>query len=333
MKEYMLRASGLKGFDKACENLKLNPLTLLDAVGLPHEALTDDDLMISYPAFLKVLNLAAQMSDCPHFGLELSRYQKLDMLGPVGFIMQASSDVGTALRNLKTYFHLHNEGADIELEISGDTAQIRFSVKSAIDISTAQQIMLSGGIGVNILRMMCGSQWSPSRAFFMCDSPEDEKPPKQFFLCPVDYNQEFNGFLLDARVLGKPLSESNPQLHKILSQHLEQMLQAHSVSLIDQVKKLISQLLFTEEVSIDKVAQLLPMSRRKLQRQLKDEGTTFKALLDQVRHEQALRYLKESRIPLTQLSDMLGYAELSVFSRAFKRHTGQSPQQWRERYC
>ncbi len=93
---------------------------------------------------------------------------------------------------------------------------------------------------------------------------------------------------------------------------------------------MINQLLFTDEVTIDKAAQLLPMSRRKLQRQLKLEGTTFKALLDQVRHEQALRYLKESRIPLTQLSDMLGYAELSVFSRAFKRHTGQSPQEWRQ---
>ncbi len=331
MREYMVRAGSLKGFHPTCESLGLSPQTMLSNVGIPTNILDDEDQLVSYNSFLKLLNLSAEMSGCPFFGLELSQHQKLDMLGPIGFIMESSPDVATALKHLNTYFHVHNEGADVQLSVSEHRAEINFLVKSDIDISTQQQVLLSCGIGLNIFRIMCGSQWRPERILFTSKEPEDAKRIRQHFDCPVQYNQEINAFIFKAETLHKPITEANPQLHKILKQHLEQQLHSHSETLSDQVKNLIAQLLFTDEVNIEKSAELLSISRRKLQRQLKEEGHTFKELLDQVRFEQAKRYLQESRIPLTQLSDMLGYAELSVFSRAFKRHSGKSPLEWRER--
>jgi AraC-like DNA-binding protein len=331
MREYMVRAGSLKGFHPTCESLGLSPQVMLNSVGLPTDVLEDEDRLISYTAFLKLLNLSAEMSGRVDFGVQLSQHQKLDMLGPIGFIMESSPDIATALKYLKTYFHVHNEGADLKLTASGDRAEITFLVKSDIDVSTHQQLFLSCGIGVNILRIMCGPSWNPERILCATKKPADDLSLRRYFGCPIDYDQEVNAMIFNASVLKKPISDANPQLHRILKEHLEQKIKSHSESLSHQVKNLICQLLFTDAVNIDKAAELLSTTRRRLQRQLKEEGHTFKELLDQVRFEQAKRYLQESQIPLTQLSDMLGYAEPSVFSRAFKRHTGSSPQEWREK--
>jgi len=70
------------------------------------------------------------------------------------------------------------------------------------------------------------------------------------------------------------------------------------------------------------------MHPRVLQRRLKDAGTSYQKLLTNTRKEISKRYLEESSISITELSDILGYKESSVFSRAFKRWFGMSPQKF-----
>ncbi|UVL43525.1 helix-turn-helix domain-containing protein [Pseudomonas sp. B21-040] len=60
------------------------------------------------------------------------------------------------------------------------------------------------------------------------------------------------------------------------------------------------------------------------------QGTGFQELLDDTRQAMAARYLSDSSISLTQLASLLGYADLSTFSRAFTRWNGISPQKWKQ---
>ncbi|MDX5298804.1 MAG: helix-turn-helix transcriptional regulator, partial [Gammaproteobacteria bacterium] len=71
------------------------------------------------------------------------------------------------------------------------------------------------------------------------------------------------------------------------------------------------------------------MSRHTLYKRLKAENLTFADLLDEVRKEQALTYLRESPRSLAEIGDLLGFSELSAFSRAFKRWMGVSPAEFR----
>jgi AraC-like DNA-binding protein len=71
------------------------------------------------------------------------------------------------------------------------------------------------------------------------------------------------------------------------------------------------------------------MSSRTIQRLLKKESTTFATLLDDVRINLAKQFLSDPRTDLTEIAFLLGFSELSTFSRAFKRLTGQSPSQYR----
>ena len=97
-----------------------------------------------------------------------------------------------------------------------------------------------------------------------------------------------------------------------------------------EVESAIEPLLGSGEVSIDRVARELGMSRQTLYRRLKAEGTTFEELLDAKRRQLAVRYLALDRSSVKAAAYKLGFSDPAAFSRAFKRWTGTSPSSFRE---
>ena len=70
-------------------------------------------------------------------------------------------------------------------------------------------------------------------------------------------------------------------------------------------------------------------SNRTLQRQLANEKTTFQILLSESRQEKAKALLKENKLSIQEISNLLGYADISHFSRAFKKWTNMTPSNYR----
>ena len=100
-------------------------------------------------------------------------------------------------------------------------------------------------------------------------------------------------------------------------------------SLSMRVSKLIRIQLERGKVGVETVAGQLNMSRYTLHKKLRQEGLTFAALLEQVRREQAITYMKDKSKPLVEIAEQLGFSELSAFSRAFKRWMGTPPAEYR----
>jgi len=73
------------------------------------------------------------------------------------------------------------------------------------------------------------------------------------------------------------------------------------------------------------------MSERSLQRRLAEESVRFEALTDDVRREMAARYLADRKVAIAEIAYLLGYSEPSAFHRAFKRWTGSTPAEARQR--
>jgi AraC-like DNA-binding protein len=91
----------------------------------------------------------------------------------------------------------------------------------------------------------------------------------------------------------------------------------------------LPQLLPHAKASASNVAQKLALSTRTLSRKLRDEGVTFAEVLDETRIALAKRYLAERDLPVSEIAWLLGYAEVSSFTHAFKRWTGETPRQFR----
>lgn len=98
-----------------------------------------------------------------------------------------------------------------------------------------------------------------------------------------------------------------------------------AVSNIDPEKKLMPM----GQCSIDCVAEKLCISPRTLQRRLKSEDTNYQQQLNQSRELLAKHYLTTSEMNVTEISFLLGFEELSSFSRAFHIWTGDSPETFR----
>jgi AraC-like DNA-binding protein len=124
----------------------------------------------------------------------------------------------------------------------------------------------------------------------------------------------------------------DPMLHTLLKAHardVEARLPADDF--LSTLQGAIVSTMHQGDPSIVRVATRLGLTSRTLQRRLEADGLVFQKVLEDLRHEMALRYLDSSRLSITEVSQLLAYADASAFGRAFRRWTGHSPAAFRQR--
>jgi AraC-like DNA-binding protein len=180
-------------------------------------------------------------------------------------------------------------------------------------------------------RTLLQDQWQPHSLNLAFAKP-GTADYQQLLGLPVYFNQETDCYRFPVDDLYKPLPSHDHDLLRILQSHADELKHKFQIgqSIISVVRKLMLQSVASQRAKLDIIAALLQMHPRALQRQLLSEGMSFKPLLSKTRMDSAQDLLGHTQIPLTQIADILGYSELSAFSRAFKVSTGQSPEQWRK---
>jgi AraC-like DNA-binding protein len=99
--------------------------------------------------------------------------------------------------------------------------------------------------------------------------------------------------------------------------------------LSDDLRRVLRTELLKDTCSASAVARLFSMHRRTLNRHLSTEGLAFRRIADQVRFEIACELMTKTDMALGQIAAVLRYSELSAFTRAFRRWSGQAPSAWR----
>src|SRR5262249_21770434 len=123
-----------------------------------------------------------------------------------------------------------------------------------------------------------------------------------------------------------PLPTANPVLLRVNEQVLTHYLAGlASTELAVRVQSKVMHLLPSGEVEEETIARSLNLSRRSMQRKLSREGVTFRQLVDNTRKQLAEQYLKDSTLVVSEVAYLLGFSEVSSFSRAFRRWTGSAP--------
>ena len=117
-----------------------------------------------------------------------------------------------------------------------------------------------------------------------------------------------------------------------LQEHLHYLQSRYPGNLADQARDIIGRLLPTGECCIERVATALGMHERTLQSRLQQNGESYRGLLQQVRQSLAEQQLRYGAQTITELALQLGYAEVAVFSRHFRRWTGISPRAWQKQH-
>jgi AraC-like DNA-binding protein len=162
-------------------------------------------------------------------------------------------------------------------------------------------------------------------------APDYHKRYAEFFPCPVYFASDENALLLARGAAATPLRGHDPALHAELVALAEQRLrQQETESLFRQrVQKVLGPLLRGSTPALEQVAETLGMASWTLRRKLKDEGTSFQELLDEMRRDLALAYMKDISLSLGEIAYILGFSTPGAFQRAFKRWTGTTPGEYR----
>jgi AraC-like DNA-binding protein len=327
--ETMIRAASLTGFFRVAHRHGLDPLALLDEMGLDPAWLTDPEFRMPISLACQLLENAATRASCPTFGLEMAELRQKNDAGAIGILLAHTRSLRDALHAIVRYQHLLNDALGIHIETSSELVTIREEIICDVPGQTRQAVELAVGITAKICRGLLGQQWKPRQVNFSHPAPPDRHFHRKFFACPVNFGSDFNGIVCTGADLDAPNPMADPDLVHYAEALARPLSPVQPASLASEVRKVIYLLLPLEQASIKQVARKLNLSTRTLQRQLGAQQTDFSDLLSDVRSDLAIRYLSNGRYPIGRIAALLGFSRQGSFTRWFIERFGMPPRSWR----
>ena len=304
---------------------------LLLACGLAADALDDAARWIDFDQAARMLLAAAQHTGRPDLGLLVAELAEAESLGVVAARMSVAPTVGAALRVLMRDFHLHDRGAVpfVSRPVAGRAA-LGYALSRHDTPGAAVAYDLAIGIGLKLLRRLCGPSFRALAVSFMHGAPRDQRPYRRFFGVPVAFDAAHTQIEFDAVWLDAPLAGAAEAARGLLQQAARST-DAAGVerSLTQRTRSVAQALLMAGGLSEAHIGAELGMHVRTLRRRLAAEGSGVKAIIADVRFEQARQLLSQTRLPLAEVALALQYADVASFARAFKAWAGVAPGRWR----
>jgi AraC-like DNA-binding protein len=305
----------------------VDPDPILAEAGVNAHTLASPDNVAPFLSLTRSLAFAARATGRPDFGLLVGQSFRLAEFGVLGQIMAASATVGEALRAFTLYQRLYSQGAAAYFGEYTHTAALGYVVHHPL-IGEALPIAHDVGLGSGayLMRELCGAGWEPAEVLLPRSRPADPEPYRRFFRCPIRFDVPQAAMRFPIADTKRPLATADAERKRALEEAAAQHLDDELVPMLYRSLRL---LLLEGHVSGDALVRQLAIHRRTLNRRLRARGTTFKALLDEVRYEVARHLLRDTQMPILEVSGAVGYAEASCFTRAFRSWSGMSPAEWR----
>lgn len=264
------------------------------------------------------------------FELHFGESMQLAALGIIGQIVQTSNTVGEALSNAGSLTHLLTDM--FQLRISHTKKNFKIILIPANQKAEKYPFTyrhMAEYLMVFIVHELDGlllEKIEPLSVQF-AHNITDEYEYSRVFRCRVKRNASEFAIEFESKILALPVLSANYELQNYLLRKINILLKGSTgeSSLQTKIYNYLLTNSFLYSLSLESVAANFNMSIRSLQRKLKDEGITFVEIVDSVRKALAISYLESGSYSLKDIAYILGYNELSAFSRAFKRWTGKTP--------
>jgi AraC-like DNA-binding protein len=325
----LLRAATLSNFAEVAQQASLSPRTLLREVGLDPAALGDPDMRIPAGAVLTLLENAARASGWPNFGLRMAESRRLADFGAVSLLIAHQASLREGLQTTIRHLHTINPALTIEIEDLGDLVIIREDLLTDDARPTPQAYELAVGAMFRMCSALLGPRWRPQMVVFTHGAPNDLSVHRRMFGPNVLFEGDFNGVVCSGADLDRANPSADPKLASYARRFVETLGAAETSSTSREVRKQAHHLLPLGRASIAQIARSMGLNVRTLQRRLAAEGEEFSNILNSVRRDTTLRHLENPNLSLTQVAGLLGYRQLSSFTRWFGAEFGVSPTGWR----
>lgn len=290
-----------------------------------------DDPLVALNGVAKLFESLAETYRDPGFGLRCSEAFPRGASGVFGFIVINAKDLRSALNAVGRYATLVVSPSTAGFDEDDETGALWWRYPETLRETHVQYNMFVAGVFANRFRVTGGPDGFPDRVEFNHRDPGCRDLSEKLLGRDIVFNAASNKIVYARSKLTLPLQNSDPNMFAVARQLGDLLLSARGQSpdFVSQVKDAVISDLGQVSPTLETTARTLHISERTLQRKLARNNTTFERVLSDARQMIAERLLRDTDLQLTEIAFMLGFSELSAFTRAANRWFGMSPREFR----
>jgi AraC-like DNA-binding protein len=317
-----------------CARWSIDSAAILEGTGLTLQALKDPATRLSLPTCAALVARARELTREPALAFMMGLQMRVSWHGFLGFAAMTAATVREALEVAEHFSLTRTSAFGLSSYVEGDTAALVLEERA--DLGALREFAVITLL-VGIARIARDATGGEVRGVAECAFPAPDYAARVLERAGRDrasmlFDRPSHRLVFQASTLDLPIVTADPVATQLARAQCDRELAAltEGGSFVGKVRALVSRG-DDGTRSLDEVARRLHVSTRTLKRRLADQGTSFSAILEGVRHQRALLLLGNRQMGLADVAGRLGYSDVANFARAFRRWTGQTPAAYRAR--
>lgn len=275
-------------------------------------------------------------TNTPDYGLKIGQYFDYKNRGLLASLLTQCEDLKDALENFILHLPWMNNSEKWALEYNGEYVDLYYSLdlNKGYPLSAIERSMCAI---ITWGKKLSGTDFEIHSVSFQHEKPDYYQEYVSAFCDDINFSSSHNHIRIKRCFLEKKIPTHNPYIKSFLiNKFLDIEVNANAaknskkITYKKPVIELITGLLPENRATIDIVCKKLSVSRQTLYRYLKKENTSFKEILNEVRREKSIELLKNRQLNIIEISEYLGYKDVSSFYNAFNNWYSMSISQYRK---
>ncbi|MFO1254855.1 MAG: AraC family transcriptional regulator ligand-binding domain-containing protein [Sphingomonadaceae bacterium] len=309
----------LKGFAQLVAERGGDLAAIAEGSGIGRDAFLANGMQIPVRQVLAGFELAARNCDFRGFGLTLAERSSLDVVGPLWPLVNSAGTVRQMLEDLTANFHIYADRGIASLVAVEGGAMLHYDIMAGECESQVQIVEFSLAVVYREICRQVEGGTDTAAFLFRHSRPADLAVHRRVLGPDLRFDQDCNAIFLDSALLTRSCRLHDPQGRETATSRVGELRRDTPHGMARQVEQVIRTCPNLSDCSIAEISARLGLSTRTVQRALNAEGTSFRRVFDHVRADLAKKYLVQSTLGIGQIAELLGYSEMSAFSRAFRR--------------
>jgi AraC-like DNA-binding protein len=302
--------------------------TLCQMSGINPEEIGDSENMVEWEKAALIWVPLLKLSGDPLIGLHIGMGVDKLLHGMVGFLIQSCKDVDQALQMLCRYGHMTSPMVEYSYTVNDvailEIAQNKMWLMKHPEPARHANDFLFAAI-INTFHTLSGKHIAPLRIELAYEMREISEYRK-FFGCEVLFNKDANRIVVSKDAISTPILTSDQSMFQLFNSIVaDKLALLESNSTVTNLKQVLFMQFKGRIPTIEEAASAMNTTPRNLQRKLQQEQTTFRDIAGQIRKEIAFQLMQNPAIKISEVSDILGYSDLTAFRKAFKSWTNSTP--------
>lgn len=319
----LIRLSAINPFLLELQRRGLDARPLLEELGLPTDIPASHELFCAASSIYQLVEQSSSLAGDPYLGFSIGDGLDLQSWDPIASAVREAETVGQLLTLFTMHAAEHSSATKFYLRAEGERSIFGLERVQKPPFRPGQNDAFYMGFMVRLLERATRDHWDSTKVVFRVADP-DCIPPAMHKYRVAKGDKSGVQISFPSRWLFERFEKS-----QFTQDPKENRTDGLPRSLIGSVRSALLPHLHDPELTVEKAANICGHNRRRLSRALRQEGTTLSKEIAKLREEKAADELNTTTRRVSEIAQSVGFTDPTVFSRAFKNWTGQSPQEYR----